>query len=505
MASSVPDVRLSRLNDAPLRVDGDHVLYWMVAQRRTTHNFALDRACAHAIELGKPLVILEALRCGYRWASDRIHAFVLQGMADNRDACREHDVAWYGYVEPQCGAGSGLLQALSERACVVVTDEWPCFFVPRMQRAAARRLSVAVEAVDSCGLLPLRTAPRAFSRAFDFRRFLQKRLAPHLRELPSAAPLERLRGLPRASLPRGITARWPLASADALRAAPGFLASLPIDHAVEPSAVLHGGARAGTERLRTFLRDGLGRYADARNHPDDDAQSGLSPWLHFGHVGAHQVFAELVRRERWTPARLGLDATGASDGWWGMERNAEAFLDELVTWRELGLNLGFHRPDDFDRFDALPGWARATLAEHAGDPRPRLYTLAELAASKTDDEIWNAAQTQLRTEGRIHNYLRMLWGKKVLGWTPDARTAADVLIELNNRFAIDGRDPNSYSGIFWVLGRYDRAWGPERPIFGKVRYMTSDSTRRKLRLSQYLARYAPRAASQRSLPGLDVD
>jgi deoxyribodipyrimidine photo-lyase len=182
-------------------------------------------------------------------------------------------------------------------------------------------------------------------------------------------------------------------------------------------------------------------------------------------------------------------ATGSRAGWWRMSSPAESFLDELITWRELGYNRCFLDPDHED-YDTLPPWALATLAEHAADERPHLYTLEQLQAAETHDEVWNAAQRQLVREGRMHNYLRMLWGKKILEWSPSPREALEVLVELNNRFALDGRNPNSYSGIFWCLGRYDRPWGPERPIFGKVRYMSSDNTRRKLRLSAYLERFA---------------
>jgi len=163
--------------------------------------------------------------------------------------------------------------------------------------------------------------------------------------------------------------------------------------------------------------------------------------------------------------------------------------------------LGFNfcsRHGDYDQYESLPDWARETLEEHAGDRRPVLYEFDALDSASTHDELWNAAQRQLVREGRMHNYLRMLWGKKVLEWSPSPREAIQHLIELNNRYAIDGRNPNSYSGIFWVFGRYDRAWGPERPIYGKIRYMTSDNTRRKLKLDRYLRTYG-HVAGQKSL------
>jgi deoxyribodipyrimidine photo-lyase len=161
-----------------------------------------------------------------------------------------------------------------------------------------------------------------------------------------------------------------------------------------------------------------------------------------------------------------------------------------VTWRELGFNFSA-RVEDYDHYETLPEWARRTLREHDGDPRPKLYRLEQLEAADTADAVWNAAQRELVQTGRIHNYLRMLWGKKILQWSASPRDALAFLIHLNNKYGLDGRNPNSYTGIFWVLGRYDRPWAPERPIFGVVRYMTSENTARKVAVKQYLTRYGP--------------
>lgn len=483
---AVPMMRVDVVADRPVRPEGDYVIYWMVAARRTGWNFALDRARDLGEHLGRPVLIFEALRAGYRWASDRLHTFVLQGMQDNAVRCAAAGVTYLPYVEARPGDGAGLLDALAERACAVVTDEFPCFFLPRMVRAAGERLEAAgvrLEQVDGNGLLPLRASDRAFPTAHGFRHHVHRTLPMHIVEGPDPDPLPSIAALGRAPVPASVTARWPAAPPDQVR-----VEDLEIDHDVRP-VELRGGAAAGARCLDAFLGRRLRHYADERNEPARPATSGLSPYLHFGHVSAHQVFDAVSEWEGWMPTRLGRPS-GKRAGWWGMSAPAEAFLDELVIWREVGYGFCHHRPDDYHLYASLPAWARTTLAEHAEDPRPALYTLEQLDAAATHDEIWNAAQTELRESGRMHNYLRMLWGKKVLEWSPDPETAIGWLIELNNRYALDGRDPNSYSGIFWTFGRFDRAWGPERPIFGKIRYMSSDNTRRKLKLQSYLDRWS---------------
>lgn len=489
---STPSQRLRVVGANPLRPEREFVLYWMRASRRIDHNFALDRAVELALELGRPLIILEALRCDYRWAADRHHAFVLAGMRDNAVACGRFGVAYHPYVEPSVGHGRGLLAALGQHACVVVTDDHPGFHYPQMLTAAADQLDVRLEAVDSIGLLPLSVAPRDFPTAYAFRAFMQRELPAHLGSMPQATPLSRLATKPgerpMATIPKTVLTRWPAAEASLLRGEPAALAALPIDHGVGVVPGL-GGARAGIAAIRAFVGEGVDAYAERRNHPDDAGGSGLSPYLHFGHVSVHAILRELAQRTGWTPGDLGRPRQDAREGFWGMPPAVESFLDELVVWREVGHNFA-HIRDDIDRYESLPPWARTTLEAHAADPRPHLYDRATLEGASTADEIWNAAQRELVRTGRMHNYLRMLWGKRVLEWTAEPPAAVQMLIELNNRWALDGRDPNSYSGIFWVFGRYDRPWGPERPIFGTVRYMSSDATRRKLRLSRYLARHA---------------
>lgn len=483
--AGVPALRIRSVNARPVRPEGFFVLYWMIAARRPASNFALDRAIEWCHELGRPLVVLEALRCDYPHASDRLHRFVIEGMRDNQAAFSGTPVHYVPYVEPSRGAGRGLLEAYSADACVVVTDEFPCFFLPAVVENAGERVAVRLEAVDGNGLLPLRAVPRAYPAAVHFRRFMQSVLREHLPFEPKAEP--RFESLPRlAGLPSTLLSGWPPAAAGLLGGDAAALALLPVDHRVCPAAFA-GGYIAARSALKRFVDHRLEGYFEAHNHPDGEGTSRLSPYLHFGHLSAHEAFRGVMNHERWSLGRLGSKPTGTREGWWGVGPSAEAFLDQLCVWRELGYGFAYHRPADYNRFEGLPDWAQETLGRHAADPRPTLYDFRTLEAAATHDPVWNAAQREMLRDGWMHNYMRMLWGKKILEWTSSPREAFDTMIALMDRWCVDGRDPNSYSGYAWTLGRFDRPW-PERPIFGTIRYMSSDSAVRKLRLKSYLAR-----------------
>ena len=456
----------------------------MIAARRTRWNFALQRAVERCGELGKPLVILEALDVDYPWASERMHRFVLDGMAANAAACARTRAFYYPYVEPAPHRGRGLLRRLTERACAVVTDDFPAFFIPHLLAAGGRISDVSAEAVDSNGLIPISTHGRAFTSARSFRAFVQRELRTHLREFPEERPLAALPRRPPAEIDPGILRRWPRATT--LLERRSSLAKLPIDHAVAPAPIT-GGEAAARRRLTNFLTSQLPCYANEHNDPDADCTSHLSPYLHFGHISAHEVFSSLMTAERWTTRRLAARGGGARDGWWGVGESANVFLDQLVVWRELAFN-GCAWTPDYTRYESLPQWARDTLEAHTADSR-RHYDLATLDAGATHDPVWNATQQQMKSEGWFHGYLRMLWGKKILEWAPDPPTALEWMEALMNRYSLDGRDPVSYASFSWVLGRYDRPW-PRRPVFGTIRYMSSESAKRKLKMKQFLRKYA---------------
>ncbi len=482
----VPEIRLRIVRDEPIVPNRRYVLYWMVAHRRLTWNYSLQRAIYWCRQLGLPLVILEPLRCDYPWASDRLHWFFVQGMQDHAKTLRETSVVYYPYLEPKPGAGSGLLPALSAEAAVIVTDDYPCIFLPQMIQAAGQKVQCRLEAVDGNGVLPLRLAEKTFARAVDFRRFMHRSICSQLAEMPVAEPLLHLPHVSPAKLKPEILKRWPSASVADMT--PQDLAKFPFDHSVGPVTTV-GGHTAAQRRKSEFMARKLLQYDEQRRNVDQVGTSQLSPYLRYGHISAHEIVAQVLDQCRWTPERINVEKVSSNQGFWGLEEAVESFLDELITWRELGFNMSSREPN-YDQYESLPNWAQQTLKKHSTDARPAVYDLEQFERAETYDEIWNAAQRQLRHDGVIHNYLRMLWGKKILHWSRSPQAALEIMIHLNNKYAIDGRDPNSYSGIFWVLGRYDRAWGPEREVFGQIRYMTSDSTAKKINLKQYLKRYS---------------
>jgi deoxyribodipyrimidine photo-lyase len=272
---------------------------------------------------------------------------------------------------------------------------------------------------------------------------------------------------------------------------------------------MKGGSEAAARALQSFVEHRLAAYEADHNHPDADGTSRLSPYLHFGHLSAHEIFSAVMTHERWTTRRLGGAGTstspggrgqagGARAGWWGLPPSAELFLDQLAVWRELAFNAAEWMPG-YDTYATLPTWARQTLERHRGDPRSGRYELATLDAAATGDEVWNAAQRQLAAEGWFHGYLRMLWGKKILEWSAEPADALGHMEQLMNRYSLDGRDPVAYASFAWVMGRYDRPW-PERPIFGTVRCMTSASAKRKLKMKRFLEKYGSSGSAR--LPGM---
>ncbi|HWA41319.1 MAG TPA: hypothetical protein VG712_06890, partial [Gemmatimonadales bacterium] len=310
---------------------------------------------------------------------------------------------------------------LAERAAVVVTEYSPTFIHPRQTKRLREKVTTPVIAVDTAGVVPLAAITKAHPTARGFRTDIQRHFPEHLRVVGTAEPKVRRR----IELPFDPTE---------VRDIPALVARCDIDHSVPPSPTIRGGSRAARARLAHFLKHGLPRYADDRGDPNVDSTSRLSPHLHFGTIGIQEVL-------------FAAKEAGTADQY-------ARFEDEAVTWRELAWNYCHHEPKH-RTVKGIPAWAVKELSDHEADPR-QLYTDEQLEQGRTEDELWNAAQRSLVRDGEMHNYVRMLWGKGVLPWTRNAAEALRVLEHLNHKYALDGRDPGSYGGIFWIFGKFDR-------------------------------------------------
>ena len=436
---------------APPPRAGRFVVYWMRVAVRASENPALDVALAAAQALGKPVFVYQALSERYRHASDRLHTFILEGARDVQRQLRERGVGYAFHLE-RPGARAPVLRTLAQDAARVVTDFMPMQPLVRWDAEVAR--VAPLWRVDASCVAPLWRFATPVDRAFAFRDAAKDVWARRVREpWPDVAPPGP------AFLPALPFTPVDLEAADL----PALVAGCDVDHTVGPVHHTPGGTSAALARWQRFVETKLGAYAKDRDDPLADGTSRMSAYLHFGHVSA---------------LRLARDAAAhRTDG-------ADKYLDELLTWRELAWHFCWHRPDA-DSVEALPEWARATLAAHERDRREALPSLEQLARAQTGDAVWDAAQRQLLTHGELHNAVRMTWGKALLGWTRTAKEALSVLFELNDRFALDGRDPASVGGIRWCLGGFDRPFSPEAPVLGTVRPRPTAAYGRRIDLAEY--------------------
>ena len=447
--------RVNTLNKSNENTKGRYVLYWMQMFKRASHNYALNLAIQMANERRLPLVVYEGLQFYYPWASDRFHTFILEGVAEKQAEFSERGIRYLFYLQRNKRDAKHTVARLAREAVLLVTDDYPCFIIPEHNTRVAE-LNLPVYAVDANGMVPLSALPKEEFAAYTIRPKIQ-RLLPEL---------------PRSITTPHLDVQKPSLEIDCPEShvSPNNIAELvsqcDIDHTVKPSNIYHGGTKAGRKRLTHFVRNILPHYEETRAEPSIDGTSRLSPYLHFGFLSIQEVVGTVERA----------DAPGAAK---------EAFLEQAIVRRELSFNLTRHNPH-YDSLKSLPEWALKTMRAHADDPRPELIDDEKIEAAETYDELWNAAQQELLSTGLIHNYVRMLWGKRVIEWQRSYEMAFELLVHLNNKYALDGRDPNSYAGILWCFGKHDRPWF-EREIFGTIRYMTSRSMAKKFKAKDYIA------------------
>ena len=437
------------------RASGAYVLYWARTAIRAHENPALDVALTVANSLGISVFVYHALSERYPFASDRHHMFILEGARDFAADLTARGIGTAFHLERDGHRGPHL-RSLAERAALVVTELMPVAPLSGWTAALAASIETPVWQVDTACVVPVTLTIQSYDRAFVYRdatRVLRRdRVRRPWAEVDVAQP---------ACVPSLPFTPVDLAGADFAE----LIAQCRIDHAVGPVADTRGGTVAGYERWNHFRdRGALERYDKTRNDPTrKNGVSRMSAYLHYGMV---------------SPFRLARDAAGQPGS------GAEKWLDELLIWRELAYTFCHHRADH-DRTTALPTWALDTLAEHETDPRV-LYDWERLARGTTDDAFWNAMQHSLLAHGELHNNVRMTWGKSIVGWTADATRALATLIDLNHRYALDGRDPASFGGILWCLGQFDRPFTPPNPILGAVRGRTTTAQAARVNVDAYV-------------------
>ena len=445
------DPRVTVRFKGPPDTEGQCVVYWMQRSQRAVDNPALDVAIEAGNALRKPVVAFLGLVPFYPNANLRHYTFLAQGIPDLAQRLGRRGV---GFVLRRYPDHQIVRFCKEVRPSLVVGDENPLREPERWRLTAADRLRVPLWTVDADVIVPSRLLAKEQYAA----RTIRPRLRAYLNEF--LVPLANPRAETPWRQPKGITS-CPTNG--------DLLGGLPIDRSVQPISTSRGGTDEGLRALSRFIRERLKGYATERNRPEMDGTSQLSAYLHFGHIGPHTV-ALAVRNGDAPP------------------QDREAFLEELIGRRELAVNFVRFNPG-YDRLESCEPWALRTLEDHRRDERQHVYSERELESAETHDRLWNAAQNQMVLGGWMHGYLRMYWAKKILEWTPSPEEAYDLAVRLNDRYELDGRDPNGYAGVAWAIGgKHDRAWGPERPVYGKVRYMSYQSTSRKFNCKRYIQR-----------------
>ena len=448
----IQDTRLRLSNDLPISPDGKYVLYWMQASQRTRYNHALEQAIQSANAANLPVIVCFGLMDDYPGANARHYLFLLQGLKDVETALEKRNIRFV----VRHGHPPDVALALAKQAALVVCDRGYARYQKLWREKVSREALCRVVEVETDVIVPVEQAsPKQEFAARTIRPKLHKQWPTYFAELGETK-------VKHASLKIRIAGDIDVSHPEKA------LAKLKVDHSISVSPVFVGGQSEAIKRLNHFITAKLNGYNEGRNEPAAGHTSTLSAYLHFGQV---------------SPLEIVLAVRDAK----GPKADRDSFIEELGIRRELAINFTHYSPK-YDDYEGLPEWSRKTLSEHRGDKRYRIYSREELEAAATDDPYWNAAQTEMNKTGFMHNYMRMYWGKRVLEWGRTPQEAYETLKYLNDKLFLCGRDPNGWASVAWIFGLHDRPWGPERPIFGLVRYMNAAGLERKFDMKAYVAK-----------------
>ena len=443
----IPEERVKRLNASDAK-NKKYVLYWMQSSQRTECNMAFEYAVSWADKLSKPLVVFFGLARCFPEANLRHYTFMLEGLRDVEAQLKEINVKLVVQEKsPELGA-----VALSKDACLTVADKGYLKTLRQWYSFAAANLNCPLIQVEDNVVVPVEAASsKEEYSAATLRPKIKMKRGSFLDVPKQHKPKKSSLGLKFDSVS--------LADVDAV------VSALGVDKSVNKAKGFQGGSSEAEKRLDAFLKNKLSAYPELKNDPNSDCLSNMSPYLHFGQISPIKIAMQVLSADAPAEAK-------------------DVYLEELIVRRELAINYAYFN-ENYDSFAGLPNWAKLTLNKHKADSREYLYTVEELENAETHDPYWNAAQNQMRITGKMHGYMRMYWGKKILEWTKTPQEAFKAALYLNDKYELDGRDPNGFTGVSWCFGKHDRPW-KERPVFGTVRFMNANGLERKFNADKYV-------------------
>jgi deoxyribodipyrimidine photo-lyase len=441
----VLEERMKKLNNSNIR-DGDFVLYWMQATQRAEYNQALEYSILKANKLNRPVLVFFGITNSYPDANERHYYFMLEGLKEVQSALEEKGIKMViKRISPEIGAVK-----LAKSASLVVVDQGYTKTERQWTKYVAEKIKCALIQIESNVIVPAKSAsPKEEYSAATFRPKIKKIISQYL------VPIEN-------NILKNDSFQLDSSSFDVGNVKKA-ISTLEIDRTVKKANNFYGGTTEAKKRLKHFIENKLDNYIEDKNDPTKQCVSNMSPYLHFGQISPIYIALKILESD---------------------SPNIDSFLEELIIRRELAINFVFYNKH-YDSFDGLHEWQKKTLNEHKNDQRDYIYTINELENAETHDPYWNAAQKEMITKGKMHGYMRMYWGKKIIEWTETPEQAYKIALYLNNKYELDGRDPNGFTGVAWCFGKHDRPW-KERAIFGKIRYMNANGLRRKFDADAYV-------------------
>lgn len=439
------DKRTIFLNNNKI-TDKKYIIYWMQASQRTQYNHALEKSKKLAKKYKKPLIVFFGITDNFPDANIRHYTFMLQGLKEVKKNLEKQNISFIiQHVSPE-----KQIIKIARKASILLTDQGYLKIQKQWRQHVAKNIKCPMIQVESDVIVPVEVASNKEEySAATFRPKINKKIKFFLKPEKQ----------------KNYDGKFVETDFDSinLKNISSFLKELKVDKTVKKVEEFKGGTSQAKKFLKIFLKEKIDKYSDYRNEPSKNYSSNLSPYLHFGQISPIYIAFEVKKTKK---------------------PGAKEFLEELIVRRELAINF-VHFNKNYDNYKSIPSWAKETLKKHEKDKREYSYSLLELENAETHDSYWNAAQKQMTKSGKMHGYMRMYWGKKIIEWTHKPKQAFNNILYLNNKYELDGRDPNGYAGIAWCFGKHDHPW-KERLIFGKIRYMNAKGLERKFNIKEYV-------------------